>query len=153
MWTASINSFQGEKWTLALKKNQLKTQEPSPIRRSARPFLINWLSPRSSLGPNRVQCACFSSHSLQGPSSVTESGSGLPGSRCHTGSPCPAIFCFPSHFASFPSLQHAIYGEGRAVTKRQQWVSFLCCDVEPTQPVHTGTTEISKYYYLSTPRG
>lgn len=52
---------------------------------------------------------CFLSFFLcHAPGPEKESSLHLPGSHCHTGSQCPAISCFLSHSASFPSLQHAV---------------------------------------------
>lgn len=80
--------------------------------------------------PNPISRACFFSFVLCN-APEEKSGHDLPGSRCHTGLRSQAISCFPSHSASFPSLQHATHGERRLVTNRKQWLIFLLTDAKP----------------------
>lgn len=102
-------------------------------------------SPVGKLSKPNLMCLFFGFVLCNAPAPEEKSGHDLPGSRCHTGLRSPAISCFLSHSASFPSLQHAVHGEGRLVTKRKQWLIFLHSDVKPVSPVHTRTTGISKY--------
>lgn len=102
-------------------------------------------SPVRKLSKPNLRCLFFSFVLCNTPAPEEKSGHDLPGSRCHTGLRSPAISCFLSHSVSFPSLQHAVHGEGRLVTKRKQWLVFLHSDAKPVSPVHTRNAEISKY--------